>query len=133
MNCHKNNFILTSDSGERCFVCGDELILSETVSSKEEIFQKACCYLNVQSDRAWFKTNTRRFFAFCDSCTNEVRKIHQLYQQVEEVQSVIFKTIENVEKKLADAEIVDNWMAEAPAGFVKQFEGFRKQVLISEP
>lgn len=54
-----------------------------------------------------------------------------MYKKVEKIQSLIFKKVENVEKRIADAEIVDNWMAEAPPLSVKRFEGFRNQVLIS--
>lgn len=120
-------------SGERCFVCGDELIVSETLaSSSEETFRKACCFLNVKSEMEWFPRSATKFYSFCESCTNEVTKIHSLYRKVEEIQSLIFRKVEFVEKRIADAEIVDNWMAEAPQTTAARFEGFRKQVMISK-
>lgn len=121
-------------SGERCFVCGDELIVSEVLSSNSETLRKACCYLNVRSEKEWFPKSSldSQFYSFCESCSNEIAKIHGLYKKVEEIQSMIFKKLENVEKRIADSEIVDNWMAETPILSVKRFEGFRKQVLISK-
>lgn len=119
-------------SGERCFVCGDELVISESLASSEETFRKACCYLNVKFGNDWFPSTSGGSYSFCEPCTTEVKRIHQLYKKVEEIQALIFKKVENVEKTIADAEIVDYWMASAPPTSVRRFEGFRKQVLISE-
>ncbi|CAL8142474.1 unnamed protein product [Orchesella dallaii] len=119
-------------SGERCYVCGDELLVSETLASSQETFRKACCYLNVKSKSEWFPgMDGSRFYSFCESCTNEITRIHHLYKKVDEIQSLIFKKVEDVEKRIADAEIVDNWMADAPHCSALRFEGFRKQVLIN--
>lgn len=125
--------MLSIFSGEQCFICGDELILSESLSSNAEIFRKACCYLNVRSEKEWFPdfTPKSKYYSFCESCSSEITRIHGLYKKVEEIQSMIFKKVENVEKRIADAEIVDNWMADAPPSSVKRLDGFRKQVLIS--
>lgn len=114
------------------------MVTSESSSSSEETFRKACRFLNITPEDEWFQRSRGRSkgvtFSFCEPCTKEVQSIQALYNSVQRFQSMIFRKVELFEKRITEAEIVDNWMSDDAQSTlsIRKLDGFRKEVLTSE-